>query len=62
MNFFDKTAEGTAQELKTDLAAGLSAQQVDERIKTHGYNRLEGAKEKSIFSSPNRIITSKESS
>ncbi|MFV0352046.1 MAG: cation-translocating P-type ATPase [Oscillospiraceae bacterium] len=50
MNFFDKTAEGTAQELKTDLAAGLSAQQVDERIKTHGYNRLEGAKEKSIFS------------
>ncbi|MFV0411865.1 MAG: cation-translocating P-type ATPase [Oscillospiraceae bacterium] len=47
--FFNKNVEDSAKELAVNTATGLSAAEAAARLETHGPNRLEGAKEKSVF-------------
>ena len=47
--FYDETSAEAIAKLTSDPAKGLSAAEAAKRLETHGYNRLEGAKEKSLF-------------
>ena len=48
--FYNETAENVAKELHADIGLGLSEDEANLRLKKNGPNRLEGAKEKSLFS------------
>lgn len=47
--FYNETAEQSASDLETPLETGLTEKEVQNRLAKYGPNRLEGAKEKSIF-------------
>ncbi len=48
--FYNETAGDAAQGLQTDPAKGLTTAEAASRLEKYGPNRLEGAKEKGIFS------------
>ncbi len=47
-NFFGKDISLTVSELQTDPLKGLSQQEAQKRLEEHGYNRLQGAAEKTL--------------
>ena len=48
-NWFNKTSEEVAKELKTDIKTGLSDNEIKERQEKYGLNELEQGKKKSLF-------------
>lgn len=49
MEYYEKTAAQSAQELRTDTKHGLSSQESDKRLIKYGKNRLKDQKKKSFF-------------
>ncbi|QJW47783.1 HAD-IC family P-type ATPase [bacterium BFN5] len=48
--WFNKSEEQALQELQSNLSAGLSTEQVTERLQIHGYNELKEKARESLFS------------
>lgn len=49
MNWYQKRIESVLEEFNVDSSKGLSTSQVDERLKTYGYNILATKKKQTIF-------------
>ena len=47
-NWFNKSKEETAQELKSNLEKGLTKEEVNQRYEQYGYNELKAKKKKSL--------------
>lgn len=48
-NFFDKSVDDTIKELQTDKTSGLKNNQIEQRLKEYGENKLQGSKEKTML-------------
>ncbi len=50
LNWYNKSANSVASEIGVDVSRGLSNEEVQEKIKIHGYNELKEKEKESLFS------------